>query len=399
MQMLQTRGSALILILLVTSILYLLGIALLLISFTEGTLSDLEVRSMQSFYLAESALAEGLAKLRTNPDYRTDLNDTFSLGGNVGLYSVAFYDGTNDGNGHYLSTLSPSLYQIILEGRGVIPGPRASTRTQIEAEVALKPFAILSGGAVEVGAGGVIQGNIHANAQVTVSAGATVTGNVTTSGSLSVQGTVTGATSFLEPSMNLPVLTLKPYYPTYTYQGNSYPAQRLTHTSLALPNPPGNPPPYPSIELYQGAPSSGNPAAIYYLDEATPADPIQVDLVGTLIILPPVGSVRMYGAIKITPVTPFPAIISAHDLEITLTESLSPFGVTGNLIQGLVYTDQDLTLTGEGVSGVAVQGTLIAHRIAVQGVPNLQLAYAPGVWSNPPPDLDLIEVLSWKEEE
>lgn len=392
-----TRGTTLIITLLVTSVLYLLGIALLLVSFTELTLSDLEVRSMQAFYLAESALAEGLARLRTNPDYRTDLNDTFPIGTNPGLYSVMFYDGTNDGNGHYRMDLSPSLYQIILKTQGIVPGPKTSTHTEIEAEVVLKPFAILSEDALEIEDGGIIQGNIHSNQQVTLAPAATVNGNVTTPGSLNIQGTVTGVNSFLEPSISLPALALNRYYPTYVHQGNTYPAQKLTHVSVILPELPGNPPPFPSLELYQGAPGPGNPAGVYYLDEAITADLIQIDLTGTLVILPAVGNIKMTGAIKITSIAPFPALLSSNNVEIKMMGNLDSFGVTGNLIQGLIYTNKDIDLVGEDLSGEAVHGVLIARQIKVQGTPALQISYAPEILSHPPPGLDLIEVLSWKE--
>ncbi|HWP47325.1 MAG TPA: polymer-forming cytoskeletal protein [Candidatus Limnocylindrales bacterium] len=399
MEIQSPRGSVLIITLFMVSILYLLGISLLLLSFTETTLSDLEVRSMQSLYLAESALAEGLAKLRTNPDYRTDLNDTLPIGTNVGLYSVKFYDGTNDGNGYYRPALSPFLYQIILAGKGTVPGFRTSAQTEIEAEVVLKPFVMLSEESLDIRDGSVIQGNIHANQQVTLSPASTVTGNVTTSGSLTNQGTVTGVISFLEPSIRLPVLTTQPYYPTYTYQGTTYSAQKLTSVSVPLPNPPGNPPPYPNIEFYQGTTSSGNPAGVYYVDEPITASLVQIDLTGTLILLPSAGDLNISGAVRITPVGSFPAILSSRHLQIRMMGNLSSFGVTGNLIQGLIYTDGDILLIGEDLSGRAVEGMLIAHGITTQGIPNLQINYTPSILSNPPPDLDLIEVLSWKQKE
>jgi cytoskeletal protein CcmA (bactofilin family) len=391
------HGSVLIITLLITSILYLLGVALLLVAFTETTLSDLEVRALQSFYLAESALAEGLAQLRTNPDYRTDLNDTRSIGSNFGMYSVAFYDGTNDGNGHYRAALSPFLYQIIIEGKGIIPGPKTSAQTEIEIEAVLKPFVMLAEDTLDVGDGSLIQGNIHANQRVILSPASTVQGNVTTHGMLNGGGVVSGTTSFLEPSIYLPTLTTMPYYPTYTYQGSTYSAQPLTPVVVPLPNLPGNPPPYPTITRYQGTANPGNPAGIYYLDQPITANLAQIDLTGTLIILPAAGDVNIQGAVRITPVAPFPAVVSSNNLNIQMMGNLNAFGVMGNRIEGLIYADRDITLVGADVSGEIIHGSLIAHTISVQGNPSLETTYAPEVLSNPPPDLDLIEVLSWKE--
>ncbi|MBD3325149.1 hypothetical protein GF339_11230, partial [candidate division KSB3 bacterium] len=176
-----SAGVALFMVLILTTLMYLLVSTLLLVTMTEIHLADFEQRATQALYAAESSVALGISRLRTNSLYRSETSEILPVGKNIGMVTVKFYDGTNDGNGYYRSALDPSRYRLILQGVGSVPGAQSMAKRTIEREVLIKPFAIFARNSLRVRGGCTIRGNIHANGAVTLEAGTTITGDVTSS--------------------------------------------------------------------------------------------------------------------------------------------------------------------------------------------------------------------------
>ena len=121
-----SAGVVLFMVLIVSTIMFLLVGTLLIITMTEVHLANFEQRSTQAFYAAESGLTLGVSKLRENYYYRTVINDTLAIGGNTALLTVEFHHRPN------------SLYHLILQGQGTVPGLHAATRRTVTRQVVLK---------------------------------------------------------------------------------------------------------------------------------------------------------------------------------------------------------------------------------------------------------------------
>jgi hypothetical protein len=404
-----SSGTVLLMVLILSAIMYLIATTLLLITMTEVHIADFEQRSTQAFYAAESSVTLGLAKLRTNTDYRTNTSETTSIGGNTGLLNVQFYDGTDDGNGLFRDALSPSLYRLVLRGKGTIPGLNAATKRTVEREVVLKPFALFAQTTLTLTSGCTITGNIHGNSSVIIGLGNTVeksldfpSGDATSNGALINDGSVDGTESSLEPQISLPAFPIIPNPPTYHYKGKEYTAKPLVHDTLTL-SPKGSiDPPAPSIELYSGfADPDDNPAGVFYPESEITGTLTALLVEGTVIIPPsyPTGTVAINGAVTITPVENFPALISAKDLNITLIGNLETFSdsLEKSQIQGLLYVQGNVSFTGNNTPGEIITGSILGYTITLTGNPVFEVRYDPAIISNPPLGIDLIELGEWRE--
>jgi len=380
-----SSGTVLLMVLILSAIMYLIAGTLLLVTMTEVHLADFEQRSTQAFYAAESSVTLGLAKLRTDPDYRTDASDTTSIGANTGLLNAQFYDGTNDGNGHFRKSLAPSLYRLVIRGTGSVPGLDAAARRTVEREVVLKPFALFAQATLTLAGGCTIKGNVHGNVAVTIEIGSTVTGDVTSQSSS-------------EPPITLPGSPISLYFPKYWYNGAEYDAQPLTHDTVTLSPAGGVDPPAPAIEVYSGFPTSDNPAGVFYPDSEISGSLVALQVQGTVIIPSP-QNLSLTGAVTITPVANFPALIGATDLTLMLMGNLEIFSASleKSRIQGLIYAKGDLAITGNDAPGEMITGSILGRNIMITGNPIIQVKYDPAVMSNPPPGIDLIELGEWRE--
>ncbi len=394
-----SSGAVLFMVLILTVIMYLAASTLLIITMTEIHLADFGQRSTQAFYAAESGFVLGLSKLRTNPYYRTDTSETLRAGANTIMLSAEFYDGVNDGKGQYLKVLDPSLYRLIVRGSGTVPGSHASAKRKVERDVLVKPFVLFAKNAITLKGGSAVSGNIHANSIVSIAKQATVKGDVTSSVKVDYEdGAVDGSVSQEEPKIDLPEFPLPLYYPKYRYKGNEYSAKPVEHDTILLDTYGGKDPPVPSIDLYSGFPSTGNPAGVFYLDTVATGTPITIKISGTLLIPQP-GMLDVQGAVSITPVDNFPALISAKNLKIDMIGGLEKFSKTieKSRIQGLIYTNGNISLSGNDTTGEIITGSTFGQNITITGNPDLQITYDSSVYSDPPPGIDLIELGEWRE--
>lgn len=391
-----SSGAVLFMVLILTTVMYLVASTLLLITMTEIQLAGFGQRSTQAFYAAESSLALGLSKLRNNANYRSDTSDTIDIGTNTAMLTAEFYDGTNDGNGHYLKALKPSLYRLVLRGIGMVPGLHAATKRTVERDLIIKPFALFARNNLTLDGGCAITGNIHGNSTVTIETETAVTGDVTSNGNINNNGTITGVASDLEPKLDLPALLIDGYFPKYTYNGNEYEAEPLAYDIVLLDD--EDDPPAPSIHLYSGFPSTDNPAGVFYFDSEI-MEPYNAFRVEGTVIIPQPGMLAINGAVTITPVDNFPALISRKNLDITLIGGLEDFSssIKKSEIQGLIYVQGNVSITGNNTTGEVIIGSLLGHNITITGDPTFQVTYDPAIISDPPPGVDLIEFGEWRE--
>ncbi len=388
-------------VLVLSAIMYLIAATLLLITMTEVHIADFEQRSTQAFYAAESSVTLGLAKLRTNTDYRTNSSEMISIGGNTGLLNVQFYDGTNDGNGHFRKSLSPSLYRLVLRGKGTVPGLNAAAKRTVERDVVVKPFALFAQNNLTLTGGCTISGNIHGNSTVRIDIGSTVTGNATSNGTIINNGIITDTESSLEPKIELPAFPITSYFPKYQYNGAEYEAKPLTHDTVTLSPAGGIDPPASSLELYSGFPTSDNPAGVFYPDSEITGTLTALQVEGTVIIPTayPKSIVSINGAVTITPVDNFPALISMKNLNVILIGNLENFSnsLKKSRIQGLIYIQDDVSFFGNDIVGEVINGSIFGRNITITGNPMFQVTYDPAVISDPPPGIDLFELGEWRE--
>jgi hypothetical protein len=394
-----SSGVVLFMVLILTTIMYLIAGTLLIITMTEVHLADFGQRSIQAFYAAESSIALGLSRLRTNSNYRSNTSDTITIGGNTGMLTAKFYDGTDDSNGYYRSSLSPSLYHLVLQGIGTVPGSKTSAKRTVEREIVVKPFALFARNNLTLAGGSTITGNIHGNNPVTIEAGSTVTGDATSNVIITNNGTVTGTESSLEPKITLPAFPIDRYFPKYWYNGTEYDAKPLAEDTVTLTPVGETPPPEPGIvKLYSGFPTADNPAGVFYPDSAITGTLTALQVNGTVIIPSP-GALSINGAVTIAPVDNFPALISAKNLNVTLIGNLETFSdnIEKSRIQGLIYVQGNISFTGTDTTGEIITGSIFGRNITITGNPVFQVTYDPAIMSNPPPGIDLIEPGEWKE--
>ena len=393
-----SSGTVLLMVLILSAMMYLIAGALLLLTMTETHIADFEQRSTQAFYLAESGVTVGLAKLREKPNYRTDMSDAIISGANPGTFTVRFYDG-NKKHPYFRKSLEPAWYHLVLRGTGSVPGLNAIAQRMVERDVFIKPFVLFAQNGINVTGGCAITGNIHGNGPVTLAAGNTVTGDVTSAIQVNDAGIIKETDkSSVEPPLTFPASPLAAYYPTYQYQGATYEAQPLTHDTLKLAAVNGIEPPAPAIEIYSGFPTTENPAGVFYPADSMTGALVALQVTGTVII-PPAQSLDSNGSVRITPVDNFPALISANDLNLTLVGNLEVFAksLEKSRIQGVIYAAGDIAITGNDTTGDVLIGGILGREITLTGNPVLQVKYAPAIFANPPPGLDFIELGEWRE--
>jgi hypothetical protein len=380
-------GVVLFMVLILSTMMFLLVSTLLIITMTEVHLAKFEQRSTQAFYAAESGITLGVSKLRENYYHRTVINDTLAIGGDTSLLTVEFQNRPN------------SLYHLVLQGQGSVPGVQAAVRRTVTRQVVLKPFILFARDTLKMSSGIGITGNVHGNSTVTMGAGTTIDGDLTsTIPVIDNGGTVNGQIQ-LEPEIPFPELSLELYYPTYRYNGGEYTAKPLVHDIIPLSAVDDLEPPAPVLHMYSGFPDAENPAGVFYPASSISGELVALQVDGT-VVLPTPGSLALNGIVHITPVDNFPALISAKDLNLNLIGNLdrfSPESLEQSQIQGVVYVSGALTLTGNNTGGELVNGSLLGHTLRITGLPFVRMRYDPTLFSDPPPGIDFLELGPWRE--
>jgi hypothetical protein len=401
-----SSGSALLMAVVTSAILYLAAATLLLLTMTEMQIADFESRSVQAFYAAESSVTLGLARLRQEPHYRAVASETMMVGGAPALLTVSVAPQVFDN--------TPALYHLTLRGVGAVPGPQAATIRRVERHVVIKPFALLAREAVTIGEYCRITGNVHGNGPVLLAPTSRVSGNVSSSVSVAATDPAITVTTLIadgqaqpqEPAITIPNLDVARYYPTYWYQGMQGQAQPLTVDALALSADGADEPPAPHILVYSGIPTPDNPARIFYPDHPLEGPLTAIDLDGTLVIPPQyaASTLTMTGPLRITPVANLPAIISARDIDLTIMngEDLRRYAssLKKTRITGLIYGSGQIILRGQATVGQEIVGSVVGATIVLDTAPGtaqFQATYDAALLTAPPPGLDFLELGDWRE--
>ncbi|PID56356.1 hypothetical protein CSB45_11780 [candidate division KSB3 bacterium] len=399
-----SSGAALIVVLILSAIIYLALNAVLLMTTTEIHLSNFEQRSIQAFYLAESALARGVAGLRAAPDDLTSFSDV--IPGTLNVFSVSFSPKRYDEH--------ESWYHLSLNGEGIVSGPGASATRRVSQEILIKPFALFAAQKIAVQDHCRIHGHLHGNQEVHIGADVTVEGHISSSFSEPIVSEDADLSEdeepAREPETGFPAISPDLYFPQYLYQEKQYTAQALELTaSLALSGSAER-----LLNVYRGqADPENNPAGIFVLHSAIEDDTqstlTAIDLQGGSLVLPGTKKCYIKGLVHISPVENYPAVIhfgtGAMHLNTINVASLT-FSDTGNTeisklptqnsIEGLLYSLGNLVLTAESGS-VTLKGSIWAQNISVRGEATCKIDFSPGLMTNPPPGLKVVEYGAWRE--
>lgn len=405
-----SSGAVLIIVLILSAIIYLAVSTLLLMTMTEIHLSGFEQRSMRAFYLAETAITMGVSRLRTNPDNLTLLSAL--VPGRLDSFNVTFTPKLYDDH--------ESHYNLVLEGEGVISGPTASAKRRVIREIMLKPFTLFAREEIRLQNLCRISGNIHANQKVDVGAQVEVDGQISshTEFSISEDAVIPEEEDpALEPEIVFPLIPADLYWPKYFYQGQLYEAQALSlTTSITLSSDGlGSEAPSEFLNVYRGeADRDTNPAGVFFLnagiDDETDETLSVIDVQGGSILLPSSVPFRVKGLVRISPLENFPALlkfgteetsfklISFTDLEDFLDISNPEVArlPKANSIEGLLYSSGTISLTADSGS-VTVAGSIWANNIILKGNATCTVDFAPGLMTNPPPGLKVVDYFEWRE--
>lgn len=415
-------GSALIMVIVLSAIIYLTVTLLLLMTTVETRVSYSEQRSMQALFGAESFLTLGVADGRAlNGEWRNSVSEQITFGDELTIFYTRVA-GSDKGD----TPQKRSLYCGEHRGTAAVYGPNGLTKRQIWENVRIKPFALfaeqevsLLSGVKIVGDSNDIKANVHGNTRAYLASGVSVEGNVTSNGqikcAMSAECPKNSATGKIQEDCRLsfPKIAERLYYPKYMYQGKVYEAEPLgTPKSIPLTSKDEKEqPPAQAIHIYEERPSKANPAGVFFAD-APINDEVSntltnFDIEGTL-ILRGAGNWNIKGIVKITAVEQFPAILKFSDAPLSLTyipfSTIQPFLSEGgggmnqaNQISGLIYSTGDVTLASNGAGGELVKGSVFARNITISGDPQFLLGYNLRLLTDSPPGLQLVERFNWRE--
>ena len=406
-----SSGAALLVVLILSAIVYLAVSTVLLMTMTEIHLSDFERRSIQAFYLAESSIARGTARLRTAPDNLTPFSDT--VPGRLDAFSVTYTPK------HYEE--HESWYRLMLQGEGIISGSTASAKRRVVREILLKPFVLFADEQIVLWDNCRIHGNIHGNQQVDIGANVEVDGHLSSSLSEAIVSEDAvlseGEEPALEPEMGFPLIPPGLYLPKYLYNNGIYDVQALElATSISLSSEvSGLDPPAGTLNVYRGeADLDKNPAGIFLLN-AEINDELDntlsvIDVQNGSLLLSASAPFRVKGFVRISPVENFPALLrfgtEDTSIEAISFEDIQDFLDVDNLeiaklpkknsIEGLLYSLGDIMLSAESGS-IALDGSIWARNITLKGNATCAVDFAPKLLTNPPPGLKVVEYGEWRE--
>ncbi|MCP4400326.1 MAG: hypothetical protein GY801_23840 [bacterium] len=405
-----SSGAVLIVVLVLSAIIYLAVSTVLLMTMTEIHLSDFERRSIRAFYLAESAIALGVARLRSDPANLALFSDT--VPGKFDSFNITFTPKPYDDH--------ESRYNLRLEGQGVISGPTASAKRRVLREIMLKPFTLFAREQVDLQNLCRITGNIHGNARVDIGAGVEVEGYVSSHTEFAISEDAVlpeDEEPALEPEIDFPAIAPDRYWPKYLYKGQVYEAQALSlTTSIDLSSEEeSSEPPAKILNVYRGqADLDKNPAGVFILnaeiDDETNETLSVIDVQGGSVLLPASVPFRLRGIVHITPVENFPALLKlgAEETSFSLISfvTLEDFLDVGNSeiaklpkensIEGLLYSLGTIMLTADSGS-ITIHGSIWANNIILKGNATCAVDFAPELLTNPPPGLNVVDYGEWRE--
>lgn len=376
-----SSGVALFMVLILTTIMFLIAGTMLIITMTEIHLADFEQRSTQAFYLAESGITLGLSELRASGgDYRhTKGAPHYTLvGGNPASITTQVYETRS------------SLYHLMIRGIGVVSGSQTQVKRTVQREVLIKPFVLFAQNKVILNNWCTIDGNIHANNSITIADGVKVEdGNISSSGLIEDHRIEKNEEVKVEPKIPFPDLPLNLYtkkaQPLFPNPEILLPEEGEDELELRI------------IEIFKKPHPENNPDGVFYIDQEIPENVrIILNLEGTLIIY----NTNFHGMLSIKPVENLPALITVGGLNITLDRDLekSSSTIKKSLIEGLIYSYGSITLTGINTTGSPlIIGSLFGNNITITGNPSFQIKFDPAIFADPPPGLELIDFGEWDE--
>lgn len=418
----ENAGSALIMVVVLSAIIYLAITLLLLLVAVETQVSYSEQRSMQAFFSAESTLAFSHANLRALNGEFVPMHDVMQLADDWALYR---------------NNVIPqqAIYHYKTFAYVTLVGANGMTQRGVGQDIIVKPFALFAAGDLSLTDGVTIKrfsenigANIHGEQRVSLARGVSVEGNVTFGASLDCPGLKMAQEGELAcpenpilgkirraPTIPFPSIKTAIYTPTYRYHGKEYQAEALgAPTIVALEKNGETEPPATAIHVYARRPNlTMNPAGVFFADsvinDETTNTLTNLDIEGTLILQ---GSApwKMKGILKIEAVENFPAILSfssnsldLHYLPFENIEQFLPKGGQGhnmnttNHISGLIYSKGDVTLISDGAGGELVKGSVFAQNITITATPQFIMRYNLRVLTDSPPGLSLLDTMNWCE--
>ncbi|MDK2882055.1 MAG: hypothetical protein PWP58_391 [Bacillota bacterium] len=168
------KGASLITVLVLTSVLFLLGLALASVARINAHLAGNRLREAQAFYLAEAGLAAAEARLRVNPAGRSPFSGALS----TGSYEVKFEEERASGNRRTV--------------RVTAKGHAGNAQKTITGIFTLEPYpqhpafdyALYMGdeGTLDLSGNITVNGDVFANGDIDVRGSAEVTGSVSAAG-------------------------------------------------------------------------------------------------------------------------------------------------------------------------------------------------------------------------
>lgn len=416
-------GSALIMVIVLSAIIYLAVTVLLLMITVETHVSYSEQRSMQALFGAESFLTLGVADGRAlNGEWRNSVHEQITFGDELTIFYTRVA-----GNDKVDTHQKRSLYCGEHRGTAAVYGPNGLTKRQVWESVRIKPFALFAEKGVSLQTGVKIVGhsndtkaNVHGNTHVYLASGVSVDGNVTSNGeircAMSAACPENSANGKIQSDcrLSVPQIAERLYYQRYMYQGKVYEAEPLgTPERIPLiPKEEDGQTPAQAVHCYVRRPSAGkNPAGVFFADatinDETSNTLTNFDIEGTL-ILRGAGEWNIKGIVKIDAVEQFPAILKFSDEPLSLTyipfATIQPFlSERGgdmnqtNHISGLIYSTGNVALASNGVGGELLNGSVFAQNITISSDLQFLMRYNLRLLTDSPPGLQLVERFNWRE--
>jgi cytoskeletal protein CcmA (bactofilin family) len=311
------KGAVLLLTFVVMVTLCAIAISFLYMISVQTRGSGYDIVSSKALWLAEAGIQQVLYRLKNDANYR---NNPTAVNGTLG-------DGT------YSVSVSKNGSTYTLTSTGTVNSlNRKVEQTAVSAGAVPEAFnyAQHSGGDIDFkNSTGAITGNISAADEVK------------NEGGMTINGTITENSSVVNPSVDF---TSYSAIADNTVNGNKT---------------------FQANRTYSG---------IWYVDgKATIANNVTIN--GSIIAT---GNIVLQNSkgITINPTSPYPALVSAGDINGNKLQNSS--------INGLVYAGEDITFNQS--KNNTFNGTLIADEyISIQNSSNLTIIYNPNIQSNPPP--------------
>lgn len=338
------RGAALMIVMVVVAVATVLGFAMVSASSLQAqATSNLKYVSTAE-YLADSGAQLALYYLQYPTASPVAIPDGY-YPGQTGVTFGNAVAGSADITVSYDS--ASDRYTVTSVGKATTPS--GTINKTVTASVAVirqfrQTCAVMSTSNIRLPSLCTVLNGLQTNAQLNAYLGSAVTGtaryrSITGTGTVQDKQPLSASETVTVPTL----ATIKDYTGTYTYQGQTYTAQKLTSTTLSfqtLPTP---------------ADAVTNPAGIYWSDQNVNLNG-GVTINGTLVItngkLTVNNPLSILSYNSITPKSGFPAVVSQSDIDIRGLLSSTTFN-------GLVWTGGGLK-TGILTSSLSINGAFLS---------------------------------------